>query len=337
MSPRATVVILTFNGEEFLQGLLDSATTQVTDFDYDVLVIDSGSTDATLEIVRGFEDVRLHEIPNAEFGHGRTRNLAVTMTDAEFVVFLTQDAIPAHDGWLAEMIRPFDAIGPKLACVFGKQVPRPDCCPTVKRDLLTFFGSFGADHCVSVQYANPRFEGEALRDAVGFFSDVNSAVRRSVLVATPYADVNYAEDQMFGRAVVAAGMLKAYSPLGSVHHSHSYPPITYMRRIYDEFDGLRALAGRGIRIPLRQVAFGWIRPTLGDWRFVARDRSYGPKAKLKWFVLAPSYNLLRRVAMRAAMNSRSARVRRWLSLEGRTRAGQPAGGAATASTSIESS
>lgn len=322
----ATVIVPVYNGEEFLPELLGALSVQEAPFEFEVLVIDSGSTDRSIEIVRGHPDVRLEQIPNHEFGHGRTRNLGARLARGEYVLFLTQDATPAHAGWLVEMLRPFEELGERLACVFGKQVPRPDCCATVKRDVAAHFASFGPDHFVSVQYGgSPLLTGEAVRDALGFFSDVNSAVRRSILVGQiPYEDVDYAEDQVFGRAVVEAGLLKAYAPLGSVMHSHSYPPMTYLRRMYDEFAGLRAATGSPVPISRRELWGGWLRPTLADWRFIRSDAAYSRRAKLKWAVQAPAYNILRRVAMRLAMNeSPSTRWRRFLSLESRARQLRP--------------
>jgi rhamnosyltransferase len=138
----ATVCILTFNGEEFLDQLLDQVTNQVTEHSYDVLVIDSGSTDGTLEICKRYPDVRLIEIDNSEFGHGKTRNLAVQESDSEFVLFLTQDAVPATLDWLEAMVEPFLA-NEKISCVFGKQIPRPDCVVSVKREIDSVFTGFG--------------------------------------------------------------------------------------------------------------------------------------------------------------------------------------------------
>ena len=80
-----TVIIPTFNGERYLGRILDALREQDTDAGFEVLVVDSGSTDATLDIVAarvgalGEAQLRLHQIPNSEFGHGRTRNLAAQL------------------------------------------------------------------------------------------------------------------------------------------------------------------------------------------------------------------------------------------------------------------
>ena len=296
---KATIAVLTYNGIEWIHELLDSCLGQDVDFPFEVLVIDSGSTDGTVEAVRKRDAVRLHEIPNSSFGHGLTRNLAAELAKGDFVVFITQDAKPASQHWLGELLRPFD-MSDKVAAVFGKQVPRPDCCPTVKRDVINHFRSFGPDAFVTLQFDNPLVTSEADRDAIAFFSDVNSAVRRSVLETVAFRDVKYSEDQALGRDLIKAGFIKAYAPQAAVIHSHSYPPRRYFARMYEEMLGLWTATGRSIDTGfLRNVAIV-VRGTLLDWRFILRDPDYSPGAKVKWIVQAPVYNIARRVAVRLA-------------------------------------
>jgi len=294
---KATIAILTYNGAEWIDEVLDSCLGQHADFNFEVLVIDSGSNDGTVDAVRTRHAVRLHQISQSEFGHGRTRNLAVDMANGEFVVFLTQDALPATPDWLRELLIPFDA-SDKVACVFGKQVPRPDCCPTVKRDVIGHFRSFGPDQLL--QMDSPALTSDAERDKLTFFSDVNSAVRRSSIQSIPFRDVAYAEDQALGKDVIAAGLVKAYAPAAAVIHSHSYPPRRYFARMYDEMLGLRKTTGRSIDTSLPRHAAVILRNTVRDWAFILRDRDYPASAKIKWFVQAPAYNVARRLAVRLA-------------------------------------
>ena len=297
---KATIAIPTFNGVERIDEVLDACLGQAADFRFEVLVIDSGSTDGTLEAIGRRHAVRLHQIPQSEFGHGRTRNLAVRLAKGDYVVFLTQDAVPASQFWLDEMLRPFE-ISDRIACVFGKQVPRPGCCPTVKRDVINHFRSFGPDPFISLQVDNPRLKSQAERDALGYFSDVNSAVRRSAIEKIPFRDVPYAEDQALGRDVIDGGLIKAYAPLAAVLHSHSYPLRAYFARMYEEMSGLWKTTGRTIDTSIPRHVAIVVRGTLGDWRFIIRDRDYSVPRKLVWLVEAPFYNLARRVAVRLAL------------------------------------
>jgi rhamnosyltransferase len=313
-TPRVTVAIPTFNGEALLGDLLTQVFSQETDFTFEVIVADSGSTDGTLPIISAFPAVKLIQIPNEEFGHGSTRNLLVSNAQGEIVVFLTQDSVPASCHWLSEMIRPFDEIGPQLGAAFGKQVPRPDCCPTVKRDVLAAFEGFGADHGITIQAWRPDL-AQSEQDALGFLSNVNSAARRSVLEEIPFEDIRYAEDQAFGRSVIKAGYLKAYVPKAAVLHSHSFGPRDYFRRMIDEFYGLRESVGYTADVTRSQVAFSWICPASQDMRFLLRDDSYSRRVKLRWAARVPFYSVGRLAAMRMAANAQSSTPPAKLSLE----------------------
>ena len=129
--PLVTVAILTYNGEVYLEQILREVSAQVLSGQIEILVIDSGSTDSTLDIVRRFPNAILHEIPNAEFGHGRTRNLAARLATGEYIAFLTHDAIPVSREWLREILAPF-ALDDSIVAVMGKQIPRRGCFPLLK-------------------------------------------------------------------------------------------------------------------------------------------------------------------------------------------------------------
>ena len=207
---------------------------------------------------------------------------------------------PANDHWLAEMIRPF-SINPDIACVFGKQIPRPDCCPATKRDIIGTFATFGSDYSISLQQKSELLTHPAELDALSFFSDVNSATRVSILRGPiPFQDVPYAEDQVLGRDVINAGLIKAYTPFGAVIHSHNYAPVLYFRRMYDEMVGLKAATGVTLDTSISFHIAWSLKATLRDWKFIWSDRDYRSRAKLKWLIQAPVYNFGRRIAIRLA-------------------------------------
>ena len=84
--PTATVFIPTYNGSEYLVQLLDAVLSQ-KNVSFEVLIIDSGSKDDTLSIIKKYSAVKLHQIPNSEFGHGKTRNLAAKMSRGELIIY----------------------------------------------------------------------------------------------------------------------------------------------------------------------------------------------------------------------------------------------------------
>ena len=297
--PIATVTILTYNGEEYLERILEQLRRQELDGGFEVLVIDSGSTDSTLDIVRRFPEVRLHEIPNAEFGHGRTRNLAAQLANGEFVAYLTHDAVPTSRHWLRELLAPF-AMDERIVAVMGKQVPRPGCFHLLKYDIRGIFAVFGSDFGSSV-FSKVDAMDDATLGALGFYSDVNSAARRDFLLETiPYRDVPYAEDQLFGRDVIEAGYRKAYAPRAAVEHSNDLTLDEYGKRIFDETVGLRRI---GFPIP-RMSRAGQLRLTLrgiaGDTLRILRDGDFSWRRKLYWLVVNPAFQIRKWRSYRAS-------------------------------------
>jgi rhamnosyltransferase len=317
MRDKVTVAIPTFNADEFLRELLDSVFSQKTKRAVEVLVIDSGSNDRTLEILKDYPKVRLHQIPNSEFGHGRTRNLAGELASGEYILFLTQDAIPTHDGWLEAMVEPFE-LSDKVGAVFGKQVPRADCVVTLKREVYAAFRSFGPDDALVLHRKNRFTEEHNLVNT--FMSDANSALRKDLLAKIPFRDIDYAEDQAMGIDLLEAGYYKAYTPVGSVYHSHNYPLRQYFRRKFDEVLGLRKNTGQILTAGYKELFLGSAKSTLRDWAFVLRDKEYSFGQKLHSFLVAPFYNFTLRLAIRAASSQKiSTKMHHRLSLEARNR------------------
>lgn len=300
-APVVTVAVLTYNGEKYLERILTKLAKQDFPEPFEVLVIDSGSTDRTLEIVKRHPEVRLHQIPNEEFGHGRTRNLAAQLAAGEFVAFLTHDAVPSTKHWLSEMIDPFRRF-PQVVAVLGKQVARPRAFPLQRYEIHGMFRHLGPDFGTTLFYATPELTKKpAVIDVMSYYSDVNSAVRRNFLLdVIPYRDVRYAEDQIFGRDVILGGYVKAYAPRASVEHSNDLTFHEYGQRIFDETVGLRQIGHAIPTISHLAVLKYALHGAIGDSVRIARDRAYSPQRKLFWLVVNPLYHLRKWSSYRAS-------------------------------------
>ena len=233
-TPLVTVIIPVKNGGGLLRECLSAVFSQQTDFPYEVLCVDSGSRDDSVDIIRSFP-ARLLQIAPETFGHGRTRNLAIQNSNSPFVALLTQDAIPDDTSWLRELIAPMQE-NEEVAGVFGRHKPHPGCIPSEAFSLERTFAQFGAD--TTLFRIRPGPEGwahyEANKPYYRFFSDNNAALRRSVWAGIPYRDVEFMEDQLWGADILEAGYVKAYAPRAVVRHSHNYSPLTQARRAFDE-------------------------------------------------------------------------------------------------------
>lgn len=223
---RATVFIPTYNaGPDFAQ-VLDSLSGQVCDFPYDVLVIDSGSTDGTAERVRERGGAfRVEMIDKAAFQHGRTRNLGIARSEGDYVAVITQDARPKDERWLAALVGGF-ARGPRVAGVIGRHEAYPEHDPFTRRDMSEMFDGLALlPNVIDRDGGLPSFiypGGQSWGMTMQFYSDNNSAMSREAWKLLPYPEVDWGEDQIWAAEALRLGFQKVYVDAAVVYHSHAF-------------------------------------------------------------------------------------------------------------------
>ena len=188
----------------------------------DVLIIDSGSTDGTPEAAEA-AGLRVHRIAPEAFGHGRTRNLGVTMTRGAVVAFLTQDVLPVTPDWPRRFVAALAE--PSVAGVYGRQVPR---------DATTMEMFFVAlNYPATALRYEPTPAGHHPRPGRVLFSNAFSAVRRDAVTRIPFDEATpVSEDQRWAFDVLAAGLTVAYVPDAEALHAHRYSTRGLFRRSY---------------------------------------------------------------------------------------------------------
>ena len=102
---RVSIVVPTLDGAATLPALLDAVAGQQAPFSFEVVAVDSGSADGSLDLLEG-RVARLVRIERASFDHGLTRNRGIEAARGELVVLTVQDAVPASPGWLASLVAP---------------------------------------------------------------------------------------------------------------------------------------------------------------------------------------------------------------------------------------
>jgi glycosyltransferase involved in cell wall biosynthesis len=239
--PEITVAVPVLNAGPLLDEVLGAVRGQRWDGEVQLLVADSGSTDGSVEVARrhGAEVV---EIAPGTFAHGPTRNLLMERAAGEIVAFLTQDATPADDQWLARLASAFE-LADHVALAFGAYRARPDASPSVARELSQFFAAMAADGAPVVDRASPDGAWRNVSARATFYTDANGAVARWAWERVPFPDAPYAEDRLLALRMLEAGFAKAYVPDAAVIHSHDYTPVNLLRRYFDEFRGLRETFG----------------------------------------------------------------------------------------------
>jgi len=228
--PKASVFIPTYNAGPEFKVVLDALTAQKMDDRFEIVVIDSGSSDETLTLLqetsRDFP-ITLHSIPSHEFGHGKTRNMGIDMASGDVVAIITQDACPASSHWLDRLTGGFQA-SDKVAGVFGRHVAYPlhelfegkplkDMFDRFKRVGPVF--SWERDMPGFIERGSPAWQYH-----LQFYSDNNSCLRKSVWRELPYADVPWGEDMIWAAEIIRLGFDKVYVDDAVVYHSHDYDP-----------------------------------------------------------------------------------------------------------------
>jgi rhamnosyltransferase len=204
------------------------------------------------------------EIAPAEFSHGGTRNLLMERAAGSHVAFLTQDAVPAGEQWLARLLAGFE-LADDVGLVFGPYLPREDASPMVARELTEWFAGLspGGEPRIDRLGAEERaVPARALLGRRGFFTDANGCVARAAWESVPFRPVRYAEDHVLAHDMLRAGFVKAYVPGAAVIHSHEYSGWGWLQRSFDEARAVHEVYGFDQSGRFRTAAVGvW-----GRWR-----------------------------------------------------------------------
>lgn len=236
-----TIVLPTKNGATYLEELFEAVWSQQSHYRFEMVVVDSGSTDGSLDIIRRFP-VHLVQIPPHEFNHGETRNFGASHADPDsrYIVFLTQDATPLP-GWLDALIDPMEQDA-NLAGTFSRHVPRADCNLPLARRMTTEWEQAGRMQPI-LKRIEDQADFEQRKAFYCYFSDTSSALRRSVWQAYPFRRVEFGEDTDWAERVLHAGFSLLFQPASAVLHSHSYPLWAQFTQNVDHAKGMVQLLG----------------------------------------------------------------------------------------------
>ncbi|MBM5570017.1 MULTISPECIES: glycosyltransferase family 2 protein [Deefgea] len=271
---KVSVAILTKNPGQIFYDVFDAVLKQETPWPFEVIVIDSGSVDGTVEFVKKYPQVRLLEISSAEFGHGKTRNKAIEMANSEYVAMLTHDAKPMDSLWLANLVSVAD-VDSNIAGVFGRHIAYPTADALTVQELECHFSGFSGFKVVNKNDDIERYENDlGWRQFLHFFSDNNSLIRKSAWLLHPYPDVDFAEDQLWAKEIIEAGWSKGYAENAVVFHSHDYTIFERFQRSFDESYALFRLFGYRLCPTLAHLFGNCIRMTVRDTRFLLKKYGF---------------------------------------------------------------
>lgn len=222
---KVSIIILTKNVDNDFEKTLKQVYSQDVDFPYEVLVIDSESTDLTLTIAKKYP-VRLFKIPAEDFHYSGTRNYGVSLSKGALIVFLGGDAIPLNREWLQNLVKPLEK--KYVGGVYSRQIPKQNADPSEKFLRLNNYPKKNSVKTPDKIYHH------YLNDYV-LLSNVSSAFRRELLVELPFSTkVIMGEDKEWAKQVLSKGYSVVYSAYSIVYHSHRHNVKSLMARYLEE-------------------------------------------------------------------------------------------------------
>lgn len=199
--PFCSIVIRAFNEEKYIGRLL-TGIAQQTVKDVQIVLVDSGSTDATVEIASRFPVDLVHIRPE-DFTFGRSLNCGIAQARSEHVVIASAHVYPVYPDWLERLLAPFSDL--QMALTYGKQRGME----TTKFSEHQIFQHWFPDYSVA-------------RQSHPFCNNANAAIRRSLWEQNPYNEtLTGLEDLAWARWAQDQGYAVAYVAEAEIIHIHN--------------------------------------------------------------------------------------------------------------------
>lgn len=177
------------------------------------------------KILNGRDNILVKHISKMEFDHGATRQKAVERSDAEYFICMTDDAMPANEHLVEELLTPL--LEKKAEFSYARQLPNEDCGV-----IETFTRGFNYP---PESYVKDASDLERLQIKTYFFSNVCAAYTRSLFdeLGGFIDNAIFNEDMIFAAKAIQAGYRIAYAAQAQVYHSHNYGCRMQFRRNFD--------------------------------------------------------------------------------------------------------
>jgi len=237
--PETSIIIRTFNEVLFLRDLLEGIGAQ-TYQDYQIIVVDSGSFDGTVDIAREF-NVQLVEISGRDFTFGFSLNKGIEVSNGRFIVLVSAHTTPVDTEWLGTLVEPLR--DPNVAMTYGRQVGEARSKFSERQDLRRTFGD----------------QRQVIRPPNFFANNANSAAQKDLWNQHRFDEgLPGLEDAAWAKHWMDLGYQVVYEPAAGVHHIHTetWPQVEH--RYFREALAAHAIGVRGRSHVLSEIAGeGW--------------------------------------------------------------------------------
>lgn len=257
-----SVVIPVLNAGSYIPALIDALALQT--LNHELIIIDSGSTDDT-QVQLQKRHIKFTTIPRASFNHGATRNLGISLSQYESVVFLTQDALPANSKTLEVLVGALES-SQDIAVAYGRQLPYPDA------DLMSQFA---------------RLSNYPDKSRVRSLDDIPSMGIKTCHCSNSFAAYRKADllrvggfptDTILGEDVTVTAHLMlhgkqiAYCAEAAVYHSHNYTLTEEFKRYFDI--GAFHEQQKEVLAPFNKAESEGLKYVLNEWKYLKAKNRY---------------------------------------------------------------
>lgn len=221
---RIDVIIPTLRPGKELEELLKRLESQTMAV-HKIVIMNTRSGVFPEKLLGNYDNIEVFHIEREDFDHGGTRNEGVTHTEAEYLLFMTQDALPADEYLVERLAAAFK--NPRVRAAYARQLPRKDC-----RELERFTRSFNYPE-------NSRIQTKEELDTLGikafFCSNVCAMYERGTFLRQEgfVKRTIFNEDMIYAGGLIKSGWEIAYRADARVIHSHNYSGIMQFRRNFD--------------------------------------------------------------------------------------------------------
>lgn len=248
--------------------------------------------------------MEVHHLTKEEFDHGGTRARAAELSDADAMVFMTQDAMPADRELLAELLKALDQ-EENIAAAYARQLPNAEC-------------SFVERYTRAFNYPDTSLvKTKADLDKYGiktfFCSNVCAAYKKDIYEKQGgfVRRTIFNEDMIYAGGLIQAGYGIAYAAEARVIHSHNYNCMQQFHRNFDLgvsqaehpeiFEGVPS-EGEGMRLVKKTLAYlihsgriwlipGFVLQCAGKYAGYLAGKKFRklPKKFILWCTMSPNY------------------------------------------------
>jgi rhamnosyltransferase len=199
--PPISIVIRSYNEAQYLPMCLAAIDKQVYSGDVEIILVDSGSTDFTIDIARSF-GCNVIQIPQEKFSFGCSLNIGISHTKNEIVLVLSAHCVPRRSDWLQKMADPIKNLGVEM--VYGRHVA----------DM--------AARSSEINYFSSKFGGESGIKDIPMMNNGNAAFLKALWQERPFDELLTAQEDIdFSSWHINNGKRLFYSAEASVVHYHN--------------------------------------------------------------------------------------------------------------------